>query len=35
MNLWILDAVYTFMNKSIQATPIYAPFERTNLNAIQ
>ena len=35
MNLYIWDVVHTFMNKSIYATPIYAPLERANVNAIQ
>ena len=30
MNLYILDVVHTFMNKSI-----YAPFERANVKSIQ
>ena len=33
MNLYILDVVHTFMNKSIEATPTYAPFERAGVNA--
>ena len=28
MNLCIWDVVHTFMNKSISATPTYAPIER-------
>ena len=35
MYLYIWDVIHTFMNKSIQASPTYAPFEQTNVNAIQ
>ena len=35
MNLYIWDLVHTFMNKSILATPTYAPFERANAKSTQ
>ena len=34
MNLYIQDVVHTFMNKSIKATPTYAPFEWANVKSI-
>ena len=34
MNLHIWDVLHTFMNRSIEAKPNYAPFKRNNVNAI-